>query len=95
MDDNTRGLIEKEIDRLMKDEWDLDKYKWIPETIPIKSFHEVALGILVGKTLRFARQVILIISEAEPTVEDEKEIRGIFKRRIPEFMKRITLELSR
>jgi len=95
LDDDIRGFLEKGIDRLMKDEWNLDKIKWIPETIPIKSLNEVALGIVLGKTLRFAREVILTISEAEPTVEDEREIRGMLKRRIPEIMERITSELSR
>jgi hypothetical protein len=95
LDDDTRGFIEKEIDRLMKDEWDLDKIKWIPKTIPITSLHEVALGCVLGRIMRFSREILLQISGAEPIVEDEREIQDMLKRRIPEIMERITLELSR
>lgn len=93
LEKEARGFIEKAIDGLIKTEI-TQSIRWLQDVLPIKSFEDLSLGWFIGSIGRFARDVI-IMEAGEITAEDESEIQGILKRRLPEIMDKIERELHR
>lgn len=95
MDEKTRGFIERSLDEVLAEGVISGSVNWIQGEIPIKSLRDVALGYIIGSVERFANTVIMLTEKTEVTLEDQDEIRGIMKRRIPEIMQKILSELGR
>jgi hypothetical protein len=100
MKENTRGVIEKELDELFGDEPIVEDIKWVEKEIPISSIKDLALGYAIGFMIAFSFSLIGAmerrrkISEEEEK-EEEEQVETMIRRRLPEIMKCIETELGR
>jgi len=98
LDEKTRGFIESAMDKMMKEEI-VGDVGWVPEEIPISSLAELALEYTIGIFRAAAWAVVQLVSPrslSEATEEqEEKVIRAMIKRRLPEIVKKINMELNR
>ena len=86
------------MDKMIKEEI-VGDVGWVPEEIPISSLAELALGYTIGMLRAGAWAVVQLasprgLSEAREE-QEEKVIRAMIKRRLPEIMKKINKELNR
>jgi len=90
----TRGLIEAALDRLMSYEL-LSATRWLEQEMPVKSIKDLCLGYIVGSVRTFAYMVILISEQRVFADEDEREVIGIIRRRLPEIRAKIEMEIGK
>jgi len=96
MDEVARGYIESVIDDLLK--YDVvPNVEWLGGEATIKSLSDLALGYMVGGVQAFAVSMLSVTSlykgSRGVSEEDRTEVRAIIKRRIPEFVQKITKEM--
>jgi len=85
--EETRGIIEKAIDRMkfgFKDK-DIEAFQ---EITPIGNIEEFLLGYTLGYLRRFS-ELNVILQEEKLTKTDEKEISNIILTRVPEIRKKL------
>jgi hypothetical protein len=87
----TRGIIEKAIDRL---EFGFEDIEAFQEITPIKNMEEFLLGYSLGY-LRRVSEVIVLMQEKNMTKTDDKEISKIILTRIPEIRKKLLQYLNK
>lgn len=101
MDKKTRGLIERNLDYIIKKTDITEGMLWLLDDFLPKSPEDLALGYVLGSLKRYAREVIrmnkILKHRKNTDVTDEEEmiIRDMLRRRIPEFLDKINRELNR
>lgn len=99
----TRGIIEKTIDKMLKDEMETGEIvsgaRWVEKEIPISSMKNLVLGYLMGYLFASSGLFLLTAerryrSEAELAMEAE-EIRAMIRRRIPEILECIESQFGK
>lgn len=96
MDEAVRGYIEKQIDNAMREEV-FQYVEWVQNEIPISSLRDSMIGYLVGALQVLAESSALFVMRrrGRTTEEEDREIRLIIKRRLPEIVEKIERELNR
>ena len=95
MEDETRGIIEKTIDNVMKHEI-LQDIEWIQDVIPLTSFEDVVFGYAIGVLKQQIYTMLMSISGIKMIPEEDKrEVDKILERRVPEIRQKIIEELGR
>lgn len=92
--EETRGIIEKQIDNI---KYDIENLMGdIQEVTPIQNEEEFTLGYIVGYLRKFAELAVLITeAKNELLAADEEEIRRILVLRTPELRKKLMQYLNR
>lgn len=94
LDEQTRALIESQIDGSMKEPI-RPEIEWASKELSISSLRDFALGYLIGVTGVLAMSIAAARSKPEDKFEDtNKAIQEIVKRRLPEIVEKINRELS-
>jgi hypothetical protein len=92
--DSTRGAIESALDKIFGEEI-VPYVQWVKGEVPLKSLRDVALGYVIGTAMGLAVGFI-VIAEQRPIVdEDRTDIETIIRRRLPEIIKKVEIELNR
>jgi hypothetical protein len=96
LDARTRGYIESMIDDITERGNVRDILEWVEQEVPLSSFRDLALGYLIGGVTTGA-SIMLSVGKLGIAISDEDkyEIRAIIKRRLPEFIQKITNELNK
>jgi len=95
LEDETRGIIEKTIDNVMKHEI-LQDIEWIQDVIPLTSFEDVVFGYAIGVLKQQIYTMLMSISGIKMIPEEDKrEVDKILERRVPEIRQKIIEELGR
>jgi len=89
--EETRGIIEKTIDRLQFGFEDIEAFQ---EITPIKNEEEFLFGYTLGYLRRYC-EVIVFMQGENMTKTNEKEIEKIIFTRIPEIRKKLTQYLNK
>ena len=97
MDDVAREFVERNLDRILQQEV-VPLFAWIGHETTISSLRDMGIGFVVGVMQSLAEVSCLVgrkkeFTEREETEED-KEIRALIKRRLPEIVEKIDLELG-
>ena len=96
MDKRTRGMIESELDDLIKDVREtVSTVDWVRQEIPLSSFRDLVLGYVIGSLETFAIAIRKIVSKEGGSAEDYMTIKTMLKRRLPELIGEIERELGR
>lgn len=93
MKEETRGIIEREIDRLAFG-YKNEEIEAIQETTPIENTEEFLLGHTLGYLRRFGEFVVLM-QEGKLTKTDDKTITRILLTRLPEIRKKLMRHLNK
>lgn len=91
MKEETRGIIEKAIDRLQFGFKGIEEFQQIT---PIENEEEFLLGYTLGYLRRYC-EVVVFMEEQNITKTSEKEIHKIILTRIPEMRKKLIQHLNR
>lgn len=95
LDDETRGFLEKNIDKFFKGNV-LPHVEWLEVEHPISSMHDLALGYFVGTLTTLMTALTAISKQTDKEFkEDQKAIRTMVRRRLPEILEKIGIELNR
>jgi len=93
LDEETRGFIEKMLDGVI----DLDlirSVKWVKDEIPTSCARDLALGYALGTADALAIATVKFGIRKSCSAQDLKDIREMIKRRLPEFIEKITREIG-
>jgi hypothetical protein len=92
--DSTRGAIESALDKIFGEEI-VSYVQWVKGEVPLKSMRDVALGYVIGTAMGLAVGFI-VVAEQRPIVdEDRTDIDTIIRRRLPEIIKKVEIELNK
>ena len=92
--DSTRGAIESALDKIFGEEV-VSYVQWVEGEVPLKSLRDIALGYVIGTAMGLAVGFI-VIAEQRPIVdEDRTDIETIIRRRLPEIIKKVEVELNK
>ena len=97
LDDVAREFVERNIDRILQQEVS-QLFEWIGRETTISSLRDMGIGFVVGVMQSLAEVSCLVgrkkdFTESEENEEDE-EIRVMIRRRLPEIVEQIDLELE-
>jgi hypothetical protein len=92
--DSTRGAIETALDKIFGEEI-LPYVQWVKGEVPIKSLRDVALGYVIGTAAGIAFGFIAIAEQRPITDEDRDDTETIIRRRLPEVIKKVEVELNK
>ena len=92
--DSTRGAIESALDKIFGEEI-VSYVQWVKGEVPLKSMRDLALGYVIGTAMGLAVGFI-VIAEQRPIVDaDRTDIETIIRRRLPEIIKKVEIELNK
>ena len=92
--DSTRGAIESALDKIFGEQI-VSYVQWVKGEVPLKSMRDLALGYVIGTAMGLAVGFI-VIAEQRPIVDaDRTDIETIIRRRLPEIIKKVEIELNR
>ena len=95
LDIRTRGFLELVMDEYFRRvEIIKEEIEWVQREMPISSFEDVMRGYIIGGLHTVALTTILRLGK-QFSDEDNKEIKEMLKRRLPEIIDKINRELGR
>ena len=93
MNEATRGYIESVIDEIMEHEL-LSSVDWVADEIPISSLRDLLLGYAIGSLDAALIGIVSQRTRSKVSDEDMEAIMTILKRRLPEIIEKINIELN-
>jgi hypothetical protein len=95
MEITLRGLIEKELDSMLKTETLNNMIKMFKQVFPIKSTEDATFGFFVGAILTRAITIVELVYRRQPTDEEYLEMFNVIERRTFEIKGEIKKALGR
>ncbi len=93
MDKQVRGALEKSLDGLMGRSY-VRIAQSILEGIPTRSKKDICLGYQTGFLESAILSLFLNLEQRTPSIKEQREIRQMIVRRLPEMIKKIIQELG-
>ena len=94
MDKKTRGYLESVMDEIIQEEV-FPSVEWVQQEMPISSVRDLTLGYVIGLLETLAIVSVRIRTRAVLSKEDNRIIKTMLKRRLPEIIEKIERERNR
>lgn len=93
MEKEERKKVENFFDNYLKGDI-IPRITWISRAAPLSDMRDIALGYIVGEALAKIHATGLLVGPY-PTDEVMSEVIGMLKRRLPELVEKIEIELNK